>query len=53
MLDVMYEMPDKKDNISTCIITRESIKTKQPKIIKKRQKRKNTATAAEASTGTG
>ena len=40
MLDVMYEMPDKKDNISTCIITRESIKTKQPKIIKKRQKRK-------------
>lgn len=53
MLDVMYEMPDKKDNISTCIITRESIKTKQPKIIKKRQKRKNTATAAQTNTGAG
>lgn len=52
MLDAMYTIPDKKDNISKCIITKESIQTKKPRIIKKRQKRKNTATAAEASTGT-
>lgn len=53
ILDAMYTIPDKKDNISKCIITKESIQTKKPRIIKKRQKRKNTATAAEASTGTG
>lgn len=53
MLEAMYTIPDKKDNISKCIITKESIQTKKPRIIKKRQKRKNTTTAAEASTGTG
>lgn len=51
MLDAMYDLPDKKENISKCIITKECIETKQPIIVKKRQKRKNTATA-EASTGT-
>ena len=53
MLDAMYDLPDKKENISKCIITKECIETKQPTIIKKRQKRKNTVTASEASTGTG
>ena len=53
ILDAMYTIPDKKDNISKCIITKESIQTKKPRIIKKRQKRNNTATAAEASTRTG
>ena len=53
MLDAMYTIPDKKDNISKCIITKESIQTKTPKIIKKRQKSENTTSAAEASTGTG
>lgn len=45
MLDTMYNLPDKRDIISKCIITKESIETKQPTIVKKRQKRKNTATA--------
>lgn len=53
MLDIMYTLPDNKDTVSKCVITEESIHTKKPKIIKKRQKRKNTTTAAEASTGTG
>ena len=53
MLDAMYTIPDKKDNISKCIITKESIQTNKPRIIKKRQKRKNTATAAQTNTGTG
>ncbi len=35
MLDIMYELPDKKEHISKCIITKESIKTKEPTIIKK------------------
>lgn len=51
MLDTMYNLPDKRDIISKCIITKESIETKQPTIVKKRQKRKNTATAAKSSTG--
>lgn len=38
MLDAMYDLPDKKENISKCIITKECIETKQPTIIKKRQK---------------
>ncbi len=46
MLDAMYTIPDKQDNISKCIITKESIETKQPKIIKKRQKG-NAATTAD------
>ena len=44
MLNIMYEVPD-MENVCKCIITKDSIETKQPKIIKKRQKRKNTATA--------
>lgn len=36
MLDIMYEIPDRKD-ISKCIITKESIKTKEPVIIPKRK----------------
>lgn len=51
MLDIMYNLPDKKETISKCIITDECVETKQPTIVKKRQKRKNTA-PAEASTGT-
>lgn len=53
MLDAMYDLPDKKETTSKCIITKECIETKQPTIVKKRQKRKNTAIVAEASTGTG
>lgn len=40
MLEVMYTIPDKKDNISKCIITKESIQTKEIVIIKKIQRRK-------------
>lgn len=36
MLEVMYDIPDQKNSISKCIITKECIATKQPKIIKKR-----------------
>ena len=43
MLDTMYTIPDKKDNISKCIITKESIQTKEVVIIKKRQRRKAVA----------
>ncbi|MEZ3423509.1 MAG: ATP-dependent Clp protease ATP-binding subunit ClpX [Lachnospiraceae bacterium] len=43
MLDIMYELPDKKEHISKYIITKESIKTKKPTIIKKRQRRKTVA----------
>lgn len=53
MLDAMYDLPDKKETTSKCIITKECIETKQPTIVKKRQKRKNTAIVAETSTGTG
>lgn len=48
MLDVMYTIPDQKDTISKCIITKESIATKQPKIIKKRQRKKKAAVAASS-----
>ena len=51
MIDAMYELPDKKGTISKCIITQKSIKTKQPKIIKKRQKRNAAATADKVSSG--
>ncbi len=37
MLNIMYELPDKKEHISRCIITKESIKTKEPVIIQKRR----------------
>ena len=45
MLDIMYELPDKKEHISRCIITKESIKTKEPVIIQKRQRKKAVASA--------
>ena len=45
MLDVMYTIPDNKDNISKCVITKESIQTKEPVIIKKRRRRKAVADA--------
>lgn len=43
MLEVMYTIPDKKDNISKCIITKESIQTKEVVMIKKIQRRKAVA----------
>ncbi len=45
MLNIMYELPNKKEHISRCIITKESIKTKEPVIIQKRQKKKSVASA--------
>ena len=45
MLYVMYEIPNNTD-VEECIITKESITTKQPKIIKKRQRRKKATTAS-------
>lgn len=47
MLEVMYEMPDRTD-ISKCIVTARSIKTKQPVLIKKRV-RKQAGERADAS----
>jgi len=44
MLNIMYEIPD-MENVCKCIITKDSIETKQPKIIKKRQKKNAAATA--------
>ena len=49
MLDIMYDLPDQKDKISKCIITADSITTKEPLIIEKRQ-RKKAANAIAAST---
>ena len=43
MLDVMYNIPDQKERISKCIITAESITTKQPTIIEKKQRKKSSA----------
>lgn len=49
MLNVMYSLPDQKDNISKCIITAESITTKKPLIVEKRQRKKaSTAVAASS-----
>lgn len=49
MLDVMYSLPDQKDNISKCIITAEGITTKKPLIVEKRQRKKaSTAVAASS-----
>ena len=53
MLEAMYTIPDNKDSISKCIITKESIRSKNPKIIKRRQKKKNTTTAAQTYIETG
>lgn len=39
MLEVMYEMPDRTD-ISKCIINADSIKTKQPVLIRKRSRKR-------------
>lgn len=44
MLDVMYDLPD-RENISKCVITKESISTKAPIIVPKRQRKKTSATA--------
>lgn len=44
MLDVMYDLPD-RENISKCVITKESISTKAPVIVPKRQRKKASATA--------
>lgn len=46
MLGIMYDLPD-LDNISKCIVTRESISTKKPLLIKKRT-RKPIENAADA-----
>lgn len=43
MLDVMYDLPD-RENISKCVITKESISTKAPIIVPKRQRKKASAT---------
>lgn len=43
MLDIMYTLPDNKDTVSKCVITKESIHTKEIVIIKKRQRRKAVA----------
>ena len=45
MLDIMYTLPDNKDTVSKCVITKESIHTKEVVIIKKRQKKKDVASA--------
>ncbi len=45
MLDIMYTLPDNKDTVSKCVITKESIHTKEIVIIKKRQRRKAVASA--------
>lgn len=47
MLDIMYDIPDNKDHIAQCIVTKESITTKKVEIIKKRT-RKKTAVAASS-----
>lgn len=39
MLDIMYDLPDLKD-ISKCVITADSIRTKQPILIKKRSRKR-------------
>lgn len=48
MLDVMYDMPDQKDTVSKCIITKECIATRRPKVIKKRQQRKKATVAVSS-----
>lgn len=40
MLEIMYDLPDRKA-VSKCIITKESIKTKQPVIISKRKAKRS------------
>ena len=43
MLDIMYDLPDRKD-VSKCIITKECIKTKHPSIALKRNAKNKTIT---------
>lgn len=38
--DTLFAIPDQKDSIGKCLITKESIKTKKPILIPKRQRRK-------------
>lgn len=40
MLDIMYDIPDNKDHIAECIVTKESIATKKVEIVKKRTRKK-------------
>lgn len=40
MLDIMYELPD-MNNIKECIITKDSISTKEPVLIRNRRRRKS------------
>lgn len=46
MLNIMYDVPDKKDFISKCIITKECVESGVPKIFKKRERKKKTATSS-------
>ena len=46
MLDTMYNIPDCKDTVSKCTITKESIRTKKPAITKKRRQKKKAAATA-------
>lgn len=47
LLDLMYDIPDKRD-IKECIITKECIKTGEPIIIKKRQMKKKAEVAVSS-----
>ena len=46
MLDIMYDIPDNKDHIAQCIVTKESITTKKVEIIKKRTRKKAAVAAS-------
>lgn len=48
MLNIMYNIPDKKATISKCIIKKETIETGEPTIVKKRQRKKKAAVAASS-----
>lgn len=46
MLDIMYDIPDNKDHIAECIVTKESITTKKVEIVKKRTRKKAAVAAS-------
>lgn len=46
LLNAMYSIPDIKEGISKCIITKDSIRTKQPAIVQKRMGKKASAPPA-------
>lgn len=46
MTDIMYELPDCSD-ISKCVVTADSIRTKQPILIKKRSRKRQTEGRAD------